>query len=125
MVRYNTHMDPIQILFKEYDTLRSEIITRTNCGYQLLALGAGALAWLASRPINQMLFVSLGVVLAAMVIFVGIWWRDTYMCSCRVKEIERQINNLAGMELLKWETHWTGGPFAYITRHPGMQSTKN
>jgi len=51
-VRYNTRMDPIQILFKEYDTLRSEIITRTNCGYQLLALGAGALAWLASRPLN-------------------------------------------------------------------------
>ena len=51
-VRYNTRMDPIQI-FKEYDTLRSEIITRTNCGYQLLALGSGSP--LHGRPLGPLI----------------------------------------------------------------------
>ena len=116
-------MEPIQILFKEYDSLRSEIVARTNNGYQLIAVGAGALAWLASRPVNGMLFVSIGIILVALLAFVGAWWRDTYMCSCRVKELEHEINALAGRELLKWETHWTGGPIAFISRYPGMART--
>jgi len=115
-------MDHIQILFKEYDSLRAEIIARTNVGYQLLGLGAGALAWLLSRPINQVFVFSLVIIGIAMIIFVGVWWRDTYMCSCRIKEIEKEINTLAGAALLKWETGWTGGPFSWITRRPGQRS---
>jgi len=122
---YNIPMEPIQILFKEYDTLRGEIVSRTNNGYQLIALGAGALAWLASRPVNGMLFVSIGIILLGMLVFVALWWRDTYMCSCRVKELEGEINALAGQTLLKWETHWTGGPIAFISRYPGMARINN
>jgi hypothetical protein len=45
-------MDKIDILFKEYDTLRGEIITRGNSRDQLLEFSAlilaGLLAWIVS-----------------------------------------------------------------------------
>jgi energy-converting hydrogenase Eha subunit C len=113
-------MDQISILFKEYDTLRAEILTRTNNGYQLMTVMAGALAWLLSRPVNRMFFVSLTVVGLLLVLFVAALWRDIHMISARLQELEHDINELAGKELLRWETRWSGGPLGWIWRHPSM-----
>jgi hypothetical protein len=69
------------ILFKEYDTLRAEIISRTNSGYQLLALFAGAVSWLVLHPKDRMFWLSLVVLLLGSLVITLVIWRDTYLLA--------------------------------------------
>src|SRR5260221_12421050 len=96
-------MDHIAILFKEYDTLRTESISRLNHSYQVLGIATVTLTWILSHPIDRMFFISLGALLAATV---GLSWkirRDLGRLSARLRELEIHINALASESLLEWE----------------------
>ena len=102
--------EQVNVLLKEYDTLRAEIIARTNNCYQLCAAAAAALAWLTGRANEWTLWalyaflflISAGVAFAL--------YRDINALCSRVSTIERGINHLSGdKELLEWETRWGGG----------------
>src|ERR1051325_8755986 len=114
-----TNVEKIQILFKEYDTLRAEIISRTTNAVSLVAAGItlliGIVAWFTTKGAgNQNLWV-MSVLIAVEMIgfflgfrFINVW---IFRCGIRIREIERRINLLAGEEtdpLLVWETRLGG-----------------
>ncbi|MBV9762834.1 MAG: hypothetical protein JO340_19905 [Acidobacteriaceae bacterium] len=98
-------MEPIQVLFKEYETLRTEVISRISHWYQLAGVAAVVAGWmLTHQTANYILYWSLlGV---ATIVFAVLLRRDIHICSLRLRQLESEINSLAGQELLKWHTHY-------------------
>src|SRR5882724_9724933 len=105
-------MDDIEILFKEYDTLRQQIVTRSAHWYQLAGAFAVIVVGLLSHPPPGWV-IPLASLAVAAVIFGGTLARDIHIVAARLQELEAEINNLAGAELLKWETHY--GAAAYMS----------
>jgi hypothetical protein len=111
-------MDQISILFKEYDALRTEIQSRTQQGFQIAALSGGILTWLLSRPLDYKFWV---VIVSVSIVFAGAAWtifRDINKASVRLKEIEQEINFLAGAPLLQWESYWGSATAGYFSWGP-------
>ncbi len=111
----------LEILFKEYDTLLNEIITRTNNGYQLFAvsggLAAGLIGWFSQHRFDRTFWLLLLVFSFVILVSAGLLIADLRRASLRLQELESQINELAGMELLKWERSWgRGSPGGLIFR---------
>jgi hypothetical protein len=106
--------DKIQILLKEYDTLRAEIIARTNHGFQLTGLGGAVLMWLVSRPDDARFWVLVATFLMVFGYMGWITFRDISKAAGRIRQIEAKVNKLAGDELLEWETLWGGAVAGYL-----------
>jgi hypothetical protein len=114
-------MDHVEVLFKEYDTLRTEIISRTSNAHQLATVFAvlwvGVFSWLVSRigitPRGIAALVGVTVAFVAVLAAVNRWviQLDISNAAARIRELEAEINRLCGAELLKWETHWGGGRY--------------
>ncbi len=78
--------DKIQILFKEYDTLRAEIVVRSTNGYVAFTALAAVLLWLFGQPhITPKYLIALALMggLTAVLVFNGV--RDLRRCSGRVQ----------------------------------------
>ncbi len=98
--------DRIDVLLKEYDTLRSEIIGRINSRFTVLGLGVGlGLASLNVGSWSVWKAGSIGLLLvglSAAALTARHWIRK---CSARLADIEVEVNSLAGgAALLKWES---------------------
>jgi hypothetical protein len=114
-----TRKEKIEILFKEYDTLRTEIMTRTNNGYQLSAIAAGAMTWLISRPIDIRFWIASTLAAVVFSLFYVLIMRDINKFAARIRELEGEINALSGADLLEWETHWGGAAAGHLgPAHP-------
>jgi len=103
------YKEEIEILFKEYDTLRTEIIARTSSGFQLVAIFSGLvgalIAWGASGHATAISICLLIFALAA----VGVWFIlaafiPLSAVARRVAEIEIEVNRRAGSTLLNSES---------------------
>jgi hypothetical protein len=66
-----TTKDQIDILLKEYDTLRADILLRSNIVFSILAVAAGILAWFIQRHKESWF---LPTFFALVAIFVFIYW---------------------------------------------------
>jgi O-antigen ligase len=115
-------MDHIAILFKEYETLRAEIIARLNHSYQILGIGTVALTWILSRPVDRMLFIALGALIFAVAAITWKIRRDLGRLSARLREVEVHINTLAGERLLGWETTWSSKVTGWFWRKRSKSS---
>ncbi len=117
----------VVILFKEYDTLRSEAISRTSGGYQLVgilaALAAALLAWLSSHPVDYIRWVAFACFLVIAFCFAFVTYRDINMIAARLREIESEVNQaVGGREILKWESRWGSVSTGWVWR-TGPKST--
>ncbi len=107
--------EKIEVLLKEYDSLRAEIGKKTSGGYQLITVLAAILAavlGLASRN-DLRVGLELGIsgtvfVVALGVAFYRISRTDTNIIARRVSDIENQIAEIMGDTLLRWETEFGG-----------------
>jgi positive regulator of sigma E activity len=108
--------DKIQILLHEYGTLRTEIIHRTNNLYQLLAVGGALFVWLMGHAVDRRFWISLAVSLPLLCLGFGVIRRYINKTAKRLREIEKTVNSLAGLELMVWETLWAGGVTGYFAR---------
>jgi hypothetical protein len=96
----------IDILLKEYDTLRSEIIHRVGQRVSFLGLFGAAIGYFLFK------YESLGILQAIAIIggiiFLALVWIQLGIvvgrCAARITSIEKQINALAGQKLLLWES---------------------
>jgi hypothetical protein len=113
-------MEATAILFKEYDTLRAEIISRTNNIYQVIGIGAALGIAVLSRPAPQGLGKAFWVTLSIFsILIVSLWGAlhlDISRTGGRLREIEAEVNAITGHELLKWETHWGRSRSWIVTR---------
>lgn len=110
-----THIDKINILLHEYDTLREEIVNRTGHGYQLLSVAAVLVVWIIGKDKFDCRF-WFALVLTSCLLGYGGWaiFRDIGKASSRIRELEKNINNRAGEVLLIWETKRGGAVTGYL-----------
>jgi sulfite exporter TauE/SafE len=115
-------MEPISILFKEYDALRTEVLGRTSHGHKIGAIGAVVLTWLLARPIDAKFWM---ILVAVSIVFLTAAWmtfRDINKASAKLKELEQEINSLAGARLLQWESYWGSATMGYFSWGPPQRS---
>ena len=110
--------DKIQILLKEYDSLRVEILQRISHRFVFLSLfgAVGAYAFFGAK--NLGVYQTAVLMLSALALF-AIWWQLGNLiagCSKRIAEIEKAINSVAGEPLLTWE-HERLGSKAFHKAH--------
>lgn len=94
----------VNVILKEYETLRNEILNRTRARLQLLVL-VGAVMPLVVGFEATAQTIAAGV--TAMIIGITVWfWLgfNIKRCAERLREIEAEVNALVGQDLLKWET---------------------
>lgn len=101
----------IDILLKEYDTLRQEILARMQFRSQAVGMLAAITAAIAAFKIDD--FVMRLQLLATGALFVvWIWYRYAVLivrCHERVVIIEKKVNELAKADLMEWESNCTTG----------------
>lgn len=98
----------LEVLFKEYDTLRTEIISRMGHMFQIIGFGAALVAvflpWVWSRSTDVHYWV---VVPFIAIVCFGLWAMvhiEIANAAARIREIELEVNTIAGHDLLRWET---------------------
>jgi hypothetical protein len=103
-------------LFKEYDTLRAEILVRVRARFELLGLFLAGAAVILSRKSHWLLW-PFGLGIAVLWAYLG---TAVSLCARRLVEIEARVNTLvradadpaAGDPLpLQWETRLRGSWF--------------
>lgn len=115
----------IRVLLAEHATLRAEIIARIGHAYQLMAVGAASIAFLAgtAAPSSYSYWICAAAVTA--VIALGFWtfMRDMRKAGARIREIELDVNDRAQEDLLVWENVWGGEITGYFgPAHPMPRS---
>jgi hypothetical protein len=124
----------VNILLHEYDSLRQEILQKTNHIYQILALMSGALLailnWFGSHSIQVIhLLPPTPIYLFCAELILAYGWaiiaKDIWKASTRIMEIEKAIDLVTGEKfLLRWERVWGGTATGILTlsRHiPKLQ----
>lgn len=108
--------DSIQILFKEYDTLRAEILQRIGHRFAFLGLfgAVGGYAFFSFKRLALYQIVTLAVCATILFLVACQLGNLIARCSKRVGEIEQSINSYAGEKLLKWEHMKRGSKIFHI-----------
>jgi hypothetical protein len=103
--------EKVRILLAEHSSLRSEIVARMGHVYQVAAVGATGVAILIA--LHQLMPSSFCVILALILVLgvlaaAAFWFinRDIWKAAERLREIEIDINDRAGEDLLVWEILW-------------------
>jgi hypothetical protein len=111
-------MEKIQILLCEHRMLRDEIIARMAHVHQLIAIGVSALALLIGLGAlaSPKFWIALGLVASVLAVAFWIWLRDIKKAGARIREIELDVNERVGEDLLIWENLWGGGVTGFIGR---------
>jgi hypothetical protein len=99
----------IEILLKEYDTLRAEALARINNRFTLIAVAAAAGALFSTKEATSVTATAqIAWLVALMVVGVIVWWWTGLLilrCSVRIAKIEAKIAMLAkDRSLLRWES---------------------
>ena len=114
-------------LLAEYNTLRAEVIAAqgsiTQAGQIFFAAATAIVAFAYTSSDRPWLVGAIAIVALAFLIVAWTWrWngRNTQILTRRLREIEAEVNRLAGDEILTWETHhgW-GGMFS--KSNPGFR----
>ena len=113
-------MDPVEIMLKEYETLRQESLNSMNNRNTIISFGLATVGAIFTGSIVayttdiHSLIPSLALIVAIPIIntFVLFMWLGEYERMQRagsfIAKLERKINKEALKELLTWETHLRG-----------------
>jgi hypothetical protein len=111
-------MDKIWVLLAEYNTLRAEVLAaRNNVGQGAGIFSAAIMANFAfgfsAASKNSAIPIIIGILAVAYFACLFAWnENNTISVTKRIRELEAQINGLAGERLLLWETvHGWGGMY--------------
>lgn len=95
----------VEVLLREYDTLRTEILARVRTRFELLGFLAIITAFAGSRDSSTTVAVTVAAVALLIAIVVWIWFaRGIKRCAVRILEIETKVNELLDDDLLRWES---------------------
>jgi len=111
----------IEILLREYDTLRSEIMSRTNNRFAIIGFIVALIAFIGSQS-DVPLYGRCVIGGLAILVVLAVCFRFGQLikrCAVRIAEIEEKINNLMGEDLLAWESQIAKpGLFHWFYRKP-------
>jgi len=129
--------DKVEILLHEYDTLRDEVVQRYNAIQQQISIFVlmiiGTLTILSTYSEQRwgwslFLYLLLALGLCVFAFALRINHLDIQKINTRLRELEADINQLAGEQLLKWETYWSGAVTGYFNpfrRYPSSRIDDN
>ncbi len=113
--------EKIDILLKEYETLRQEILFRTNNRFLMVGIVGAFLGYtlFTDNPVLKTYIWGIGlrtfVLVGGAMALLVIWFRLGYSVATlamHISAIEKKINDLVGEELLEWETRYGWGRWA-------------
>jgi hypothetical protein len=97
--------EKIQILLSEYSTLRSEILSRTNHGFQITGISVALIGLLLQKKeIDVGFWIELGILLLGSSALLLITFILIGRAARRIQTLEQDINERADEKLLVWET---------------------
>jgi hypothetical protein len=98
----------LELLLKEYDTLREEVLARVQSRFQLLSFLVAAAAFVVGQSSLTQISVGLWWLLVGVVALVGIvWFYFRVMienCAKRLRQIEGALNGSAPTQVMQWES---------------------
>lgn len=98
--------DDVGIVLHEYDSLRSEVLSRESARLELLGLLSIATTLLGVSGFGENWRWAY-VVGIALVILIGLWFYFGWamkQCAIRLREIEQEVNAAVGRTVLRWES---------------------
>ena len=101
----------IEILLKEYDTLRNEAVMRSGTNWAMLGFLIGILAIIFGRSGDSRKRVVIVSVVAS-VFLAALWWYQGHLmarCSIRIEQIEKKVNHIVDEDVLIWESKVSEG----------------
>ena len=98
----------IAVLITEYNNLRSETVARTGHGFQIGGFSITALSIWAAEETTGKAWLALAVIIVFLVTAGWFTFREITQANRRLREIEIDINDRAGEDLLVWENLWDG-----------------
>lgn len=99
------HRLAVEVLLREYDTLRTEILARVRTRFELLGFLAVIATFAGSSNVSTPARALVVVAAVAVALVVWAWFASGIKrCAGRILEIESRVNALMGSELLAWET---------------------
>ena len=98
----------ISILIAEYNSLRSETVTRTGHGFQIAGFSITALSIWAAEETSGRTWLALTAIIFLLVASGWFTFREIAKANRRIREIELDVNDRAGEDLLIWENLWDG-----------------
>jgi len=122
-----TDTDKLSVLLKEYESLRTHILQRLQNRFQFFTLG-GALAGFAFFKAQDLGGFQATVLFGgAILMFVSWYYLGSIVArlSVHVASIERRVNELAGEELLSWESHRVEKSILHHAYTHGMKRRAN
>jgi len=119
----------IDILFKEYDTLRTEILARSTQRISFLGLFGATTGYFLFRYQDLSTIQGMGMIFGMLFLF-GVWVQLGNIinhCGTRIATIEQEINSLSGSgrELLEWESKNRSSIFSIFHRTITRQQYDN
>jgi len=112
----------IGVLFKEYDTLRAEIIARTTGAFQLVMVTAiiftALVSWWPSHSHDShvVFWIALVVGFIAGAVVFYLQRRDTNKLALRAAQIENEVNHLIARDVMQWENILGGAVTDWLRR---------
>src|ERR1051325_1318886 len=103
----------ISILIAEYNSLRSETVTRTGHGFQIAGFSITALSIWAAEETSGRTWLALTAIIFLLVASGWFTFREIAKANRRIREIELDVNDRAGEDLLIWENLWDGWRLAF------------
>lgn len=116
--------EKIDILLKEYETLRQEILSRTHNRFLMVGIVGAFLAYtlFTNNPILKTYILGIGlrtfVLVSGAIALLVIWLWFGYIVGnldMRISAIDKRINDLVGEELLEWETRYGWGQWGIFS----------
>lgn len=108
----------VEIIMKEYSTLRDEIIGRSAHLVQVLSIGIAALALLFTQPLNiKIVLISL-LISSLFLLCFSVAIGEISRQAERVRAIEKYVNEQVGEKLLVWEQDLGGDVTEYKSWYP-------
>lgn len=98
----------IAILIAEYNNLKSETVARTGHGFQIVGFSITALSIWAAEAANARTWLALAVIIVSLVTGGWFTFREITKANRRIREIEIDVNDRVGEDLLVWENLWDG-----------------
>ena len=96
--------DQVEILLKEYDALRTEIVQQMRIRFELVGVIGVVAGLVLTRDMDTWAVVA--VALAGLVGCVWVWgWLRVGIgrCAQQLVQVERRVNTLAGADVLTWQ----------------------
>ena len=95
----------VDVLLREYDTLREEVIARTNNRFAISGLLGAIMVFVGGKSELDIVW-RWTVVLVALVVLTIFWWSIgdvMHQIGAHLIGIEGRVNALLGEQLLEWE----------------------